>query len=54
MKPKLVVLILVLLVVAMVPALAMAKGQAKPQKTGRVVLDMSQPYGCLLYTSRCV
>jgi hypothetical protein len=45
MKSKLVVLMLVLLVVAMVPALAMAKGQAKPQRTGSVVLDMSQPYG---------
>ena len=45
MKGKLVLLVVVLLIVAMIPALAMAKGQAKPQKTGRVVLDMSQPYG---------
>ena len=45
MKPKLFVLVVVLLLLAMVPALASAKVQAKPQKTGRVVLDMSQPYG---------
>lgn len=45
MKPKLVVLVVVLLIVAMVPALAMASGQAKSQKTGHVVIDMSQPYG---------
>jgi hypothetical protein len=45
MKSKIVVLMLVLLVVAMVPAMAMAKTQAKPAKTGSVVLDMSQPYG---------
>ena len=45
MKPKLVVLVVVLLIVAMVPALVMAAGQAKPQRTGHVVLDMSKPYG---------
>jgi len=45
MKAKLVVLIVVLLLVAMVPALAMAKGQAKPEGTGRVTIDIRQPIG---------
>jgi len=45
MKPKLVVLVVVLLLVAMIPALAMAKGQAKPQKTGRITIDIRQPIG---------
>jgi len=45
MKPKLVVVVIVLLLVAMVPALAMAKSQAKPSKTGSVVLDTRQPLG---------
>ena len=45
MKPKLVVLVVVLLLVAMIPALVMAQGQAKPQKMGRVTLDIRQPVG---------
>ena len=45
MKPKLLVFVVVLLLLAMVPALAMAKSQAKPQRMGSVVLNMSQPYG---------
>ena len=43
MKTKLVLLVVVLLIVSMIPALAMAKGQAKPEKTGRFVLDRSKP-----------
>ncbi len=45
MKAKMVVLVVVLLLVAMIPALAMAKGQAKPQKTGRITIDIRQPIG---------
>ncbi len=45
MKPKLVVLVVVLLLIAMVPALVMAKGGAKPEKTGRVTIDIRQPIG---------
>ena len=45
MKPKLLVLVIVLLLVALVPALAMAQSQAKPQGTGKVILDLSKPIG---------
>ncbi len=45
MKPKMVVVVVVLLLVAMIPALAMAKGQAKPEKTGTVKIDIRQPIG---------
>ncbi len=45
MKTRHFVFVVVLLLLAMVPAMAMAKTQAKPSKTGKVVLDMSKPYG---------
>ena len=45
MKPRVVVLIVVLLLLAMIPALAMAGPGANASKTGKVVLDMSQPLG---------
>lgn len=45
MKPKFVVVLVVLLLVAMIPALVMAAGQAKPQSTGRVTIDVRQPIG---------
>ena len=50
MKPKLLVLVIVLLLVALVPALAMAQSQAKPQGTGKVILDLSKPIGPVSYT----
>ncbi len=45
MKPKVVVLVAMLFVMAMIPALVMAKNQAKPEATGRVVIDIRQPIG---------
>lgn len=45
MKPKLIVFVVALLIVAMVPALAMAAGQAKPQRTVRVTIDVTKPLG---------
>ena len=45
MKAKMVVLVVVLLLVAMVPALVMAGSQAKPEKMGRVTIDIRQPIG---------
>lgn len=45
MKPKFVVVLVVLLLVAMIPALVMAAGQAKPQSTGRITIDIRQPIG---------
>ena len=45
MKAKMVVLVVVLLLVAMVPALVMAGGQAKPEKTASVRIDIRQPLG---------
>ncbi|HRN66875.1 MAG TPA: hypothetical protein PK205_03980 [Promineifilum sp.] len=45
MKPKVLVLTVVLLLMAMVPTFVMAKSQAKPEKMGRVRIDIRQPIG---------
>lgn len=45
MKPKVLVLTVVLLLMAMVPTFVMAKSQAKPERTGTVVLDTRLPLG---------
>jgi len=45
MKAKMVVLVVVLLLVAMVPALVSGAGQAKPERTVPIKIDLRQPVG---------